>query len=57
MSDIEYAMETRDRITTFSKRADCWYLTHDWTLDPFEGCQWPDQCRSMREYEDGNEED
>lgn len=57
VSDIEYAMETRDRITTFSKRADCWYLTHDWTLDPFEGCQWPDQCRSMREYEGGNEED
>lgn len=57
VSDIEYVMETRDRLTTFSKRADCWYLTHDWTLDPFEGCQWPDQCRSMREYEGGNEED
>ncbi|WP_057637332.1 hypothetical protein [Stenotrophomonas ginsengisoli] len=53
VSQTEYAMHTRDRITTFSKRADCWYLTHDWTLDPFEGCQWPDQCRSMREYEGG----
>ncbi|WP_152980592.1 hypothetical protein [Stenotrophomonas ginsengisoli] len=53
VSQAEYAMHTRDRMTTFSKRADCWYLRHDWTLDPFEGCQWPDQCRSMREYEGG----
>lgn len=51
VSQAEYAMHTRDRTTTFSRRADCWYLTHDWTLDPFEGCQWPEQCRSMREYE------
>ena len=51
VSPTEFAMHTPDRITTFSKRDDCWYLTHDWTLDPFEGCQWPDQCRSMREYE------
>ena len=57
VSDTEYAMDTPSRTTTFSKRADCWYLTHDWTLDPFEGCQWPDQCRSMREYEGGDEED
>ena len=57
VSNTEYAMDTPGRITTFSKRADCWYLTHDWTLDPFEGCQWPEQCRSMREYEGGNEED
>lgn len=57
ISDAEYVMETPGRITTFSKRSDCWYLTHDWTLDPFEGCQWPDQCRSLREYEGGNEED
>lgn len=57
ISDIEYVMDTPGRITTFSKLADCWYLTHDWTLDPYEGCQWPDQCRSMREYEGGNDED
>lgn len=57
VSQTEYAMHTRDRITTFSKRADCWYLTHDWTLDPFEGCQWPEQCRSMLEYEGDDEAD
>jgi hypothetical protein len=57
VSQTEYAMHTSDRITTFRKRPDCWYLTHDWTLDAFEGCQWPEQCRSMREYEGGNDED
>ena len=56
VSPTEYAMHTPDRVTTFSKRADCWYLTHDWTLDPFEGCVWPEQCRGMREHEDGSEE-
>lgn len=57
VSDEEYAIDTPDRVTTFTKRTGCWYLTHDWTLDAFEGCQWPDQCRSMREYEGGNDED
>ena len=57
VSDTEYAIDTPGRITTFSKRADCWYLTHDWTLDPFEGCQWPEQCRSMLEYEGDDEAD
>ena len=51
VSDTEYALDTPGRVTTFSKRADCWYLTHDWSLDAFEGCQWPDQCLAMREYE------
>lgn len=51
VSDTEYAIDTPGRVTTFTKRADCWYLTHDWSLDPFDGCQWPDQCLDMREYE------
>jgi len=40
-----------NQVITFERRADCWYLTKDWSLDPFEGCDWPDQCRSQREYE------
>lgn len=56
VSDTEYAVDTgngftRSRITTFTRREDCWYLTQDWSLDPFEGCFWPDQCRDMQEYE------
>lgn len=56
VSDREYAVDTRDgftrsRITTFTKHEDCWYLTEDWSLDPFEGCFWPHQCLAMRAYE------
>lgn len=51
VSDMEYAIDTPERVTTFTQREDCWYLTHDWSLDPFEGCQWPEGCRARREYE------
>lgn len=57
VSDTEYAIDTPGRITTFTRREDCWYLTHDWSLDPYEGCQWPDQCSNMREYEEPYFED
>lgn len=50
VSDAEYTIDTPGRTTTFSRRADCWYLTRDWTLDPAEGCKWPDECRALREY-------
>lgn len=51
VSDTESAIDTPGRITTFTRREDCWYLTHDWTLDPAEGCDWPEGCRAWREYE------
>lgn len=51
VSDTEYVVDTPGRVTTFVRREDCWYLTHDWLLDPFEGCQWPEGCRALREYE------
>ncbi|MGY1531268.1 hypothetical protein [Luteimonas sp. A649] len=51
VSDIEYAVDTPGRITTFTQRESCWYLTKDWTLDAFKGCRWPDECRAWREYE------
>lgn len=51
VSETEAEVLTRGRITTFSHRQDCWYLTQDWSLDPLEGCRWPDECRSLREYE------
>lgn len=51
VSAMEYAVDTPGRITTFARREDCWYLTRDWTLDPFEGCRWPDECRRLLEYE------
>ncbi len=42
----------RDRIMTFNRHPDCWYFTADWTLDPLDGCEWPEQCRAWREYEE-----
>lgn len=51
MSATEWQVVTPGRIMTFSKRPDCWYVTGDWTLDPFEDCEWPDQCRAWREHE------
>lgn len=51
VSDTGYAIETPGRVTTFTRLKDCWYVTNDWTLDPFEGCVWPDGCRAQREYE------
>lgn len=40
-----------NQVITFERRADCWYLTANRSLDPFEGCGWPDECRRQREYE------
>lgn len=57
VSATEYAVDTPGRITTFTRREDCWYLTRDWTLDPFEGCRWPDECRRLLEYEAPYDED
>jgi len=51
VSPRQHAVDTPGRITTFTWRGDCWYLTQDWTLDPFEGCRWPDECRRLLEYE------
>ncbi|WP_152540999.1 hypothetical protein [Luteimonas huabeiensis] len=51
LSETEWEVLTPGRITTFTRRPDCWYLTADWSLDPFEGCRWPDECRQLREYE------
>ena len=50
-SDEQWQVVTPGRITTFTRRPDCWYATDDWTLDPFDGCRWPDECRAWREYE------
>jgi len=50
-SDEQWQVVTPGRITTFTRRPDCWYATGDWTLDPFEGCNWPHECRAWREYE------
>ena len=51
MSATEWRVVTPGRIMTFSKRPGCWYVTGDWTLDPFEDCKWPEQCRAWREHE------
>lgn len=56
VSDGEWQVVTPGRITTFSRRPDCWYATGDWSLDPFEGCKWPDECRAWREHE-GHEQE
>lgn len=55
-SDEQWQVVTPGRITTFTRRPDCWYATGDWTLDPFEGCKWPHECRAWREYE-GHEQE
>lgn len=52
MSETQWQVVTPGRIMTFSKRPDCWYVTGDWSLDPFEGCEWPEQCRAWREHEE-----
>src|SRR5690606_22144815 len=57
VSDAEYEMVDRDRIMTFSRRPDCWYFTADWSLDPFDGCKWPAECRKLREHEAHHEGD
>lgn len=51
VSGTESEIVDRDRVMTFSRRPDCWYFTADWSLDPFDGCKWPDECRQLREYE------
>ena len=56
VSDGEWQVVTPGRITTFSRRPDCWYATGDWSLDPFEGCKWPEECRAWREHE-GHEQE
>ena len=51
VSDEEWQVVTPGRVTTFNRRPDCWYATADWSLDPFDRCKWPEQCRAWREYE------
>lgn len=55
-SEEQWQVLTPGRITTFTRRPDCWYATDDWTLDAFQGCDWPHECRAWREHE-GHEQD
>ena len=57
ISDGVAEVTDRDRIMIFSRRPECWYFTADWSLDPFEGCVWPDACRQRREYEATDEDE